>query len=61
MLTGCLQEEVDKRRTRAERFQIAEPMLDYRPDEEEEAKKRRAGKFGTVYQPTDAALMDMGA
>eukprot|EP00798_Chlamydomonas_sp_ICE-L_P003692 gene3692-13760_t len=53
------QEEVEKRTSRAERFQISESVLDYKPAEDEEAKKRRAAKFGTIYQPTEAALMDM--
>ncbi|KAG2451293.1 hypothetical protein HYH02_003899 [Chlamydomonas schloesseri] len=57
------EEEQQKRAARASRFQLAEPRapaLDrYRPDEELEARARRAAKFGVPYQPTEAVLMDM--
>ncbi|KAG2435731.1 hypothetical protein HXX76_006928 [Chlamydomonas incerta] len=57
------EEEQQKRASRASRFQLAEPRapaLDrYRPDEELEARARRAAKFGVPYQPTEAVLMDM--
>ncbi|KXZ55537.1 hypothetical protein GPECTOR_2g1086 [Gonium pectorale] len=57
------QEERDKRAARAARFQLEAPLapaLDsYRPDEELEARARRAVKFGVSYQPTEAVLMDM--
>lgn len=56
------QEEQDKRSARASRFNIEAPsqLLQYKPDEELEARARRAKKFGVAYQPTDAVLMDMG-
>ena len=55
------QEEVNKRQQRASRFHISEPVLaPYGPDEAEEAKKKRAAKWGTTYVAPDAVLMDMG-
>lgn len=56
----CLQEEVARREARATRFNISEPTLQYKPDEDEEAKARRAKKFGITYQPSENAMMDMG-
>ncbi len=58
-----VQEEQQKRRERAGRFNLpaAEaPEQDYRPDEEVAAKTKRAQKFGVVYEPSSAVLMDMG-
>ncbi len=62
-----LQEEADKRASRASRFQLEAPLpaaaaLDARgADSELEARARRAARFGVAYQPTEAVLMDMGA
>ncbi|GFR48894.1 hypothetical protein Agub_g10839, partial [Astrephomene gubernaculifera] len=57
------QEEQAKRAARAARFQLSAPLAPsvdaYRPDEELQARARRAAKFGVPYQPTDAVLMDM--
>ncbi|GLC70763.1 hypothetical protein PLESTF_001030700 [Pleodorina starrii] len=56
-------EEREKRAARATRFRLEAPLApsldEYKPDEEMEARARRAVKFGVPYQPTDAVLMDM--
>lgn len=55
------QEEVAKRTARAARFNMPGLALEYKPDEEEEAKRRRAQKWGTTYTPvTDMVIMDLG-
>lgn len=66
ILNGChLQEEIARRRERAERFHTSDTLQSYQPavDPEEAARrKHRAEKFGTEYVPEDAAgLMDVGA
>jgi hypothetical protein len=57
---GSAQEEQEKRKTRGSRFNVETDALAYKPDEDEAAKKKRAERFGGVYTPADAALMDMG-
>ncbi|GIL52550.1 hypothetical protein Vafri_8387, partial [Volvox africanus] len=56
-------EEREKRAARAARFRLEGPLgpsVDaYKPDGDQEARARRAVKFGVPYQPTDAVLMDM--
>ncbi len=58
------QEEIQRRRERANRFQTEDTLASYQPvvDPAELAKrKKRAEKFGMEYQPEDAAgLMDVG-
>lgn len=68
-MSECAQEEVAKRRERAERFDTAGAGLEYRPKERgaKEAellaqKRRRAERFGTAYAPPDeTGMMDVGA
>lgn len=59
------QEEIQRRRERASRFQTEDSLAAYQPavDPADVAKrKKRAERFGTEYQPDDAAgLMDVGA
>ena len=59
------QEEIQRRRERASRFQTEDSLAAYQPavDPADVAKrKKRAERFGTEYQPEDAAgLMDVGA
>ena len=55
------QEEIDKRRERAERFNVeGQAGLDYKPEEEIEVLAKRAQKFNLKYEPAEAVLMDMG-
>ena len=57
----CQQEEQEKRRERADRFNIPDdPSIDYKPEEDIAIKTARAHKFGVEYKPEDAVLMDMG-
>ena len=57
----CFQEEMDKRRERADRFNIEDkPLFEYKPDEEIEILAKRAQKFDLDYEPAAAVLMDMG-
>ena len=63
------QEEVTKRRERAQRFDTAGAGLEYRPKERdvEEAqllalKRKRAERFGVAYAaPDETGMMDVGA
>ena len=57
------QEAVERRRERAERFNLpdAAAALQYKPDDEIAAKDERAQKFGLKdYAPEKAVMMDMG-
>ena len=52
---------MDKRRERADRFNIEDtPLFEYKPDEEMEILAKRAQKFDLDYEPAAAVLMDMG-
>ena len=52
---------MDKRRERADRFNIEDkPLFEYKPDEEMEILAKRAQKFDLDYEPAAAILMDMG-
>lgn len=59
-----LQEEIERRRQRASRFQTEDSLAAYQPavDPADIAKrKKRAERFSTEYEPEDAAgLMDVG-
>jgi hypothetical protein len=61
----ALQEEIQRRRDRAARFQTEDSLAAYQPavDPADIAKrKKRAERFGTEFQTEDAAgLMDVGA
>ena len=65
----CAQEEVAKRRERAERFDTAGAGLEYRPKERDAEqvellaqKRKRAERFGTAYAaPDETGMMDVGA
>ena len=51
-----LQEELQRRRERAARFQTQDTLAEYQPAvdlEKEQRRRARAKKFGTTYQPTD--------
>lgn len=56
-------QEVTKRKERADRFQLtdtsANPIDNYRPDEEIVLKAKRAEKYSIEYAPDSAVMMDM--
>lgn len=60
----AVQEEIERRRQRATRFQTEDSLAAYQPavDPADVARrKKRAERFGTEFQPEDAAgLMDVG-
>jgi len=52
---------MDKRRGRAERFNVeVRSVLEYKPEEEIDVLAKRAQKFNLKYEPVEAVLMDMG-
>lgn len=54
-VVGAAQEEVAKRRARADRFQVApNPALQYLPDEEDEVRRKRAERFAITVTPAGA-------
>ena len=61
---ACPQEELDRRRQRAARFQTEDRLAEYRPPtdpEAEERKRERAERFGTTYEPPDeTGLIEVG-
>jgi len=60
-----VQEELQRRRERAARFQTEDKLAEYQPAvdmEEEERRRARAKKFGIAYAPKDeTGLADAGA
>jgi hypothetical protein len=55
------QEELEKQRQRAARFNTEKPVaVEYKPDADEVAKVKRAIKYEKKYEPSEAVLMDMG-
>ena len=64
--SNCLaQEELQRRRERAARFQTEDKLAEYQPavdKEQEERRRARAKKFGVAYAPRDeTGLADAGA
>lgn len=58
---ACVQEELEKQKQRAARFNSEKPVaVEYKPDEDEAAKVKRAIKYEIKYEPSEAVLMDMG-
>lgn len=56
-----MQEEQEKRASRASRFNTEPPAAYiYKPDDDIAAKTKRAEKWGVDYKPEEAVLMDMG-
>ncbi len=60
-----VQEELQRRRERAARFQTDDKLAEYQPAvdmEEEQRRRARAKKFGVAYAPKDeTGLADAGA